>query len=433
MDCYQIHETVIRDVVDVLTDVHDSVENNGGVKGIFSRSTSFKSISSASSNMVLVFPVAVSRSVNIENAAMVTKAIERKAVSMLQILFSAINIADTKNAMEYVGKFHNNLKIDGDLTVDGFMDAMDKFIVSQESNVEFIYNKELYEMIKEDMKNLNNVLPENISETSINNFKIAPQSRYGEIAVVREAKGDKSPAEIQNQMTQSYKNVNDVFKSQIIDSDIKKANELIPTTMIVNFVQVYEDTPINGSFLIGVKAKMYPVDSEDIINRIKLKNKDNNGFQKFIRATTREISFFKDFVFAIDQAKLDALSQSRKGSSNPLWKVLERRALKGKIRRTLGQINDASAITTLVVSQEEVEYLKKYENINIEDPKVIRGIMESYGFMCVCIVDESLEVSKFIFDTDEDVYEHLAFASLEREASDNTTKKLINLMSKANK
>ncbi|MCK9198052.1 MAG: hypothetical protein M0P49_00420 [Bacilli bacterium] len=430
MDCYQIHETVIRDVVDVLVDVSKSVEL-GGIDGIRNRGKSFKSISAASSNLTLVFPVITSKNISIENASMITKAVERKAASMLQILFSAICISDSDNAVDYVKQFHQNLKLDSDVTVDAFMDAMDKFIIQNESNTNFTYDKELYTAIREDMKNISYVLPDNISESGINAFSVYPQYKFGSSSIVKETKND-SYEDAKN-ISSAIKNVNDMFKNQIVSSDVNKANELVPTTMIINFVSMSGETSIPITCIIGIKAKMYPIDSEDIINRIIIKNQDNNGFQKFIRASTREISFFKDFIFAIDRAKLDALSSSKKGSSSKLWKVLERRALKGKIRRTLGQINDATSITTLVVSQEEVEYLKKSENINIENPKVIRGIMESYGLMSFVIVDESMEVAKFIFDTGEDIYENLAFNYLEREASDNSYKKVINLMTKMNR
>ncbi len=463
MDCYQIHETVIRDVVDILVDVSKSVELGGGIDGIKNRGKSFKSISAASSNLTLVFPVIVSKNINIENAAMITKAIERKATSMLQILFSAISVSDSKDAIEYVKQFHQNLKLDSDVTVDTFIDAMDKFIIQNESNDNFIYDKELYAAIREDMKNINYVLPDNISESGINNFSMYPQYKFGSSRIIkeitedekeakraeREAKRDEMEAnrdrreanknlrdsissiyDIAKKNTEIAKNNQDRFRNQIVDSDVKKANELVPTTMIINFVSMNSGIAIPTSCVIGIKAKLYPIDSEDIINRIIIKNQDNNGFQKFIRASTREISFFKDFIFAIDRAKMDALSSSKRGSSSKLWKVLERRALKGKVRRTLGQINDATSITTLVVSQEEVEYLKKSENINVENPKVIRGIMESYGLMSFVIVDESMEVAKFIFDTGEDIYENLAFSSLEREANDSSYKKVINLMTK---
>lgn len=459
MNCDVIHETVLRDIMDI---VHD-VKNADELKGIRGRGNSFKSIANASSNLTLVFPVVVSKNVGIENAAMVVKAMERKAVSMLQMLFSAMSITDNDNGIDYLSKFHTNLKIDDKITVDGFIDAMDKFVLSNESVT--ISDIEMYEKAKQDLKNLDFVLPENVNEVSLNDFKV--ENFFGEEAIVLEAirrpgsskpnvNVNVEPATINTNFNptintppvnvnvstgggnragfsggRTLKDEQEYFKNQILDSDVKKANELMPTMMTVNFVTTNDTMePVSTHMVIGVKAKMYAVDSTDMLNRIILKNQDKNGLLKLIKATTREISFVRDFLLAIDKAKIDALSQSKRGSSSKLWKILERRALKSKVRRNLGMVNDASAITTMVITQEEVEYLKKTESINIENPAVIRPIMESYNLMGFCIIDETIEVCKFIFDTGDDIYESVSFGHLERETKDGGYKKVINMMTK---
>ena len=449
MNCNMIHETVISDIADVIYDVKNAEELKG-----FMNKKSFRSVAQASSNLTLVFPIITSKNMSIDNAAMVSKAMERKAVSMLQMLFSAISISAVDNGIEYISNFHTNLKIDDKISIDGFIDALDKFVVNNESVQ--ISNMELYEKAKQDLKNLNYTLPDSLNETSLNEYKVYPQAYFGEPVVVKEAKdknkknddndGDRTITINKNNTNTSYsytsKEMNDldrlnaikvkhdIVRNQLIDSDVKKANELVPTMMIVNFISTAADEPIENQLVVGVKAKIYPVDSVDLLNRIKIKNHDKNGMLKFIRATTREISFVKDFIFAIDKAKVDALSQSKRGSSSKLWKILERRAVKSKFRRTLGQTNDASAISTIVLTQEEVEYLKKTENIDIENPGVIRPIMEAYNLMGVCIVDESMEVAKFIFDTGDDIYESLSFNHLERENNNGLDRKVINLMTK---
>lgn len=437
MNCNMIHETVIRDIADVIYDVKNAEELKG-----FMNKRSFRSVAQASSNLTLVFPIITSKNMSIDNAAMIAKAMERKAVSMLQMLFSAISISAVDNGIEYISNFHTNLKIDDKISIDGFIDALDKFVVNNES-VE-ISDIELYEKAKQDLRNLNYFLPDSLNETSLNEYKVYPQSYFGEPVIIREAEKVKAniivkdikrtehgPKEM-NELDKlnAIKVKHDIVRNQLVDSDVKKANELVPTMMIVNFVSTNFDEPIENQVVVGVKAKIYPVDSVDLLNRIKIKNHDKNGMLKFIRATTREISFLKDFMFAIDKAKVDALSQSKRGSSSKLWKILERRAVKSKFRRTLGQTNDASAISTLVLTQEEVEYLKKTENIDIENPGVIRPIMESYNLMGVCIVDESMEVAKFIFDTGDDIYESLSFNHLERENNNGLDRKVINLMTK---
>lgn len=418
--CKCIHETVLRDIVDIVTDIKDSDELFQGFKS----NKSFKSIASASSNLTLVFPVIVSRNTQIENASMVVKAIERKAVSMLQILFSALSISNSDDGMEFIKKFHTNLKIDDVPSVDQFIDAMDS-LVKESAGAKFIDPK-IVNKIKNDMQNINYFLPDSINECSLNDYSVV--NTYSGKKAIKETQYHKQG--INEERNSRLKDYTNYLDKQLLDNDVKKSNELVPTSMIVNFI--YDDgtdaNAIETQIVIGVKAKMYPVDSEDIINRLVLKNKDRNKLIDFVRSTTREISFVKDFLLAIDRCKMDALSLSNKGSSSKLWKILERRALRSKVRRAIGQVNDASAITTLVITQEEVEYIKKNENINLEKPNIIRPIMESLNFMGVCIIDESSEKAKFIFDTGDDIYETLSFRSLEREGENTNYKKIINLM-----
>lgn len=425
-----IHETVIRDIIDVINDVRKSEV----IKGMRAND-SFKSISHASDALTLVFPVLTSRNISIENATMVAKAVERKAVSMLQMLFSAINVNNTNNGLDYIRKFHTNLQLDDKITVDNFMRLMDDLVVQAAEENATISKPEFlrkYELLKEDFKhNINYILPEAMNEISLDEYKLIYSTNTGEQSVIHEAPPiDVDYDDLMDIDYKGSKNHVDILRNQLMDSDVKKANELVPTIMIVNFVSNVDDCPIQNRLVIGVKAKVYPIDSKDIIERLYSKNVDNNGFLKFVRATTREISFVRDFLFAIDKAKIDALSQSRRGSSSKLWKILERRSLKSKVRRSLGQPNDASAISTLVISQEEVEYLKKTYNVHVDNPRVIRPIMEAYNLMSVCIVDELDEVANFIYDTGNDIYERVSFRSLERESSDNDFRKMITLMTK---
>ena len=415
----QIHETVLRDIIDIMTDVKDNDE----IQIFMNKNKVYKSVASASNDLVLVFPVVCSRAVHIENASMVTKAIERKAASMLQMLFSAYQMTDADNAVDFIHKFHTNVNFGGNnMTVDSFIDTIDKIAQMDESGIECI-NPNLVQAIKEELKDMYTVLPDSVNETAITSYRVMPETARMPARVIQEAPSRTVP--------QIIKDINDGFKNQLLATDVKKANELVPTTMIVNFVTTKGDVPVKTSgVIIGVKAKLYPVDSQDLINHVKSKVADTNWLNTLIRASTKEISFWKDFVFAIDKAKIDALSNSRRGSASKMWKVLERRALKSRIRRGTSTINDATAITSLVLTQEEVEYLKKMENINLEEPRVFRALLESYNLMSIVIVDEAMEVCKFVFDTGDDTYETIGFNLLEREASDNSYKKIVNLMTK---
>ena len=460
-DCRQLHETVVKDIVDVIGDIKDFDQidwiNNKNSTG---------SIAKRASNLVLVFPVIVSNALSMETAMIINKAIERKCCSLLQILFSSMQFANSDNLIDYLRKFHTNLDLKSGMDLDEFLDIIDKMV--DEGTV--IVNKEMYEAIKEDMHNIDYHLSTDFNPISINDYKIV-NNYFGESSVVCEAnsrnlntgiyddkdliaamnrsinkrvdksiaKGFKKGITVNNNnnigkadRNMSAKDATDYFSKQLLDNDIKKANELMPTTMVVNFISTSDDgrnsERVTG--VIGVKAKMYPVDSMDICNRLSSKIKDRNGLFNLVRASTREISFFKDLAFAIDKAKLDAVYMASDSNNARMFKVLERRAANNKFSRLIKK-NDASAITSLVLSQYEVEYLKQM-NINMEKSYNARSILEAYNLMDIVIADESLEIAKFIFDDGDGVYEALTFDALEKQSNDNTYKKVVNLVSKIN-
>ena len=453
-NCKQLHETVVRDIVDIITSAKDFDQ----IKWINNKNNT-GSIAKRASNLVLVFPVMVSNSLNIQTAMIVSKAIERKCCSLLQILFSSMQITNADNLQDYIKQFHTNLDLKDHMDLDEFFGVMDS-LVDEEA---IIVDKDMYESIKEDMHNINFHLEGELNPHSINDYKVV-NNAFGESSIMLErthtyqAMGDNktisfsgNKVNLGGSTTNNYyapsggggrnddplhpgmRDQNDYFAHQLLDNDIKKANELMPTTMIVNFISRDEgvNDVIRMSGVIGVKAKLYPVDSMDICNRLSSKVKDKNGLFNLIRASTREISFFKDLAFAIDKAKMDAMYMASDSNNAKMFKVLERRAAKNKFSRLIKK-NDASPITSLVISQYEVDYLKQL-NIDMEKSFNARSILEGYNLMDIVVADESMEIAKFLFDDGDGVYEAITFDALEKQANDSTYKKVVNLVSKINR
>ena len=423
-----LHETVLKDITDLLTGAADVVNTS------LSPKRNYRSIASVSEKMTLVFPVFVSSNIRITDATMVSKAIERKCVTMLQMLFAAISITDTDNVIDFIARFHGNLHGE-EVDIDTLMDAVSEAV---NEGAIVVSDKEMYDCVMEDMKNINFTLPDAINETSLNDYRVN-HNRYGSCSIyLSENEADKRHRKkIYSDMSdldraKSMKTIMDAERDRVFSTDIKKANELVPTMMVINIYHKETKLPITA--VIGIKAKLYPLNSEDIIDHLVSKNKDNNGFLNLIKATTREISFWRDFVFAVDKAKIDAVSSSKRGSASKVWKVLERRALIHRLKRALGRITpvnmDSAAISTVVVSQEDVEQIKKNYNIDIERPATIRPIMDDYSLMGFAIVDPTLETVKFIFDTGDDNYETMSYNALERESNDSNYKRVINLLSR---
>ena len=436
-DSMMIHETVLGSVMSALSDLKKLADNetfaniadkNYRRKNPLLGSTS---ISKAVSNMTLVFPVICSRGIDIEHSSMVCKALERNAVSMLQRLFAAMQISDERDLMSYVGQFHNNIS-SGVASLDDIYN-----LIVNDSAIEEVTSADIH-AARQDMYNINYQMASSINERSLNDFVVREGAATVRFTGSRNRNNDITPAgpyvSVPNDYTNNLKNTADYFSKQVVDSDYKKANELVPTLMSVNFKVINKDgTAITSydSALIGVKAKLYPVSSNDVVQHIADKVSGRNWITNFFRATTREISFLKDFILAVDKAKGDALALSAKNpTADRMWKVLERRAKDSKFRRLMMSNNNAAAISTLCVSQEEVEYLRKNNNIDLESLRVVRGLFESLNLMCICIVDETLEVAKFVYDEAELMWETLSFNHLEREASDNAYKKVVNMMTK---
>ena len=418
-DCHVLHETIIKDALDLFdtirdTDVEDIIDSSKR------KPYSKTSLAKLTDNLVCVFPVMVSSSLSIDSAVMIMKAIERKAAVMLQLLFSAYQVQNSDNIVEILSKFHSNIKLNEKIGVDDVINVMDHI---SESVQDVKVDQNVLRSIREDMRNIQFYFEESVNPRSLNDIGISRNPVSREVVVEDDRRG-RNPYRASS--------TQDVAKS-FAANDIKKANELMPTTLTVNYVYKDEKTnttvPVEGT-VIGVKARLIPVSSNDITNHIISKVEDKNWLLQLLRATTRETSFVKDFLLAIDKAKVDALSHSRQGSSNPMWKVLERRAMGSKLKRLIGSNNSYMAITTLCVSQEDVDYVKKEYNIDFEDPSNIDPLFSNLNLMCVCIVDEALEVAKFMFDTGDGNWENYSFTSLEREDKDNTYKKVVNLMTK---
>ena len=527
-ECKTLHETSFGDILKRLIRAAGDTyldklgfDDVNGIKDTFSKNSNRKntfsstSLARMTSNLVLVFPVMISRNISYDTAIMISKAIERKGIQMVQMVFAANQVTNQNitDVISYISRFHRNIKTGDPLkwNVDDFMTAVNKFSEAVISPTD----AKALKAIREDMKNIEFYLESNINSKGLDSFSVSnyadgtfkikesyggvmgqPTYTYAKNRREQEkhnldmdyhAKGiDNTQVnydKYKNQVTQNrfdrrmkekeYKyNVNrdkrnfaygkekdnrdfaqrerefkhkqymdfskygkdqtEMFSKQLLDNDIKKANELMASTIAVNFTVMNDagdPVKVEGA-VIGVKARLIPVESNDIITHLLIKTNDTRWMLNFFRATTRETSFARDFLFGIDNAKMEALSRSKRGSSNPLWKVLERRSLKSRAKRWNAKNNDAMAITTLIVSQDEIDFIRKENNLNFEDFNLTSNILENYNLLCFGIVDENLEIAKFLFDTGEAMWENYPFRALEKENKNDDYKKIINLMSK---
>lgn len=435
-----ITETVLKDIVDIISDVKDFDQFDSYLEKI-RHGRSYKSVASGSSALTLVFPCLGSNSLSLNSLASINKANETKAVEMLQLLFASIQMTRSTDVRNYISRFHSN--IDDKLTVDNVLDSIERIIDLTESvDEKYIEEKmssgEIELICRQDYKNIQSGgVVDEYNLDSIDFYRI--KESYNDYDIIKEA------PQITALNTKTTLDMVKIYKDKI-DGDVKsmptinnkeviKQNDIVGTQIMVTVNYIGSaGVSIPLTFLVVVKSKLYILDTNDIINKLVEKTRDKNLFSKIIKLYSGEISFFKDFVFAIDKAKSDALSQSSLNpTSSKLWRILERRSTKSKFHRALNTKNSAMAISTLVISKEEVEHIKRFHNIDLERSSVARMIMESYNLLCFVIADEVNETASFLYDTGDDEFETITFAGLEKEVREGPYRKSLQLMISSNK
>ena len=444
---------------DLITDVLDVADNSEIGKFISKKNPSIKSITRANKDLTMTFPVMVSNTVDPASAQLVSRALERKFVTLTQMLLSAISITSSKDAIDHLKNVHSNLDLSSLFDVDDYL------AISQEATANHIFDaaevKAVYETFRQErlrakpLSHLHEFLSKdvtdaiarqprvagNIANRKFNDLSDEDKARamnyYGSDTVTRNKALEKQNKSLTQQLkdieraNSKLSNSNSNLQSHLDDirnnsraglvklgkdQDYKKTNELQPTLLQIQFISTNDNNdPITVDAYVGIKTKIYCVDSADIANHIVSKRSYNFSLYNLIKATSGEIEFWRDFVFAIKKAKIDAVSNTHRGSSSKLWKVLERRALASKINRFMSARNDATAITTLMVSAYDVEMLRKMEDIDISDSRVARKLMDDYNLVGIVIVDDSTESAKIIFDTGDDEYEPYTFKTLKRD------------------
>ena len=398
-----IQESILSDIINVYDNVTaddfslDKLlpTQAGGYK-------SFKSINSATKDLVLTFPVMFSRNMELATAELIAKALETKYANLVKMLLTAMAITNATDAIDYVKNIHSNMQFNDGIDVDDYLTINNK--LAKESGAMTMFTpgiKAVYENYKHSLKHslplTNTIITE--ADTKRNDAKSG------------KSKDDKPGSVTWNQ------------------DKLDKANQQIPLMMKVNFISKATGRPITTSAYLGIKCKLFDVSGLDIVQRIVSKNSSAISLFNFIRATSQEIGFWRDFVFALSKAKVDAISNARNGSSSKMWKALEQRATKSKLNQFFRQKNDATAITSLLVTTDEVEELKKNNDIDLSRSNVARKIMSDYNLLCIGIVDETTESVALIFDTGDDEYELVRFKSLKKD-KDMDAKQIVNLLTK---
>ena len=417
-DLYKIaHATNVPDFDDLDEYLDDDLELSKV------KSYNYDSIAKQAKDGVMQFPFICTRSLSLETVQMLTKASERNFASLLQVVFNMNQITDTSNPADYIRKFHRNIND----SINGPRDA-----------VTFVFNSEIPDAMRRDIMRKvceGNIVFSDMFEMKTLNEKYMPKDYKMMIALEargghgHKGKGKKNATIKKNNYNTSFNvhggggsrnNRNDPPKSSFvptnlfIDSDVRKANEMQPTLM---HVRILHERPTSDKseyvdFIVGVKATIHPIASEDMIDHMVAILQDRGKLFDFIRWTTGEISLFKDLIFNVDAIK-DEIKGVRTGKSSKWWTILKQIKAKRKMNHwTMREPILPNA--SLIVSMEEVDYIKANYGFDILEDETGKKILNALNIISFSVVDTASEVVHTMTDGDSS-YTINTFKGLEKD------------------
>ena len=427
---------VLKDLLDTFRDIdiHGSVDD-------YLKKKKYSSIAKQSQEGTLQFPVIVSKSLDIENLQTVTRALERQYSSFTQIVLTmnpVLNIVTEKNLANYLRKFHQNSDSKTDLNdaTNFFVDIdnlKENYLVLSDEHgtmavltgiFEGCSTKQIVEANKGQLK----VIVESLKMDLLNN-KFIPNNQ----AIYKFTNKNLSSFHNKNILLEVRKNDSDNFNlpnKVLTDNDVKKSNELVPTILHLRLKLIDKKGDNHGThdYLIGIKAVIHPVSSDEMINNVVGACRNNNGLFDFIRWTSGEINFIKDFILNVKEIKDDV--KNRGSGSSSWWITLKRRKALSKVKNTLLLGNQLLPNTTLVLSMQEVELIKATYGYDLMNINFVDKIMSTYFLLGFVVVDTSSQLVHFLFDG-QNSYQTTTFIGLERESGSDEKKfkemlKLIN-------
>lgn len=444
---------ILRDIIDTVKDV-SSIASDSKLR--HKRTTS---LSKTSLEGTLQFPVLVSKSLDIETLQMVSKGLERQYASFVQIALSmnpTLDLSTDRDAIGYLRRFHQNTNVRmgaEDITNAGFDLLKENYAgYSDELNQVLLFaavyegstarlvasNKEQLESILEHVRHdvLNDkFIPRNgtymFANSSMAKYhnvleakgtnpqpkRSVPDQRKGAVKASEDPYVQSPSQRAQDEGTiQRERKAFELPNNMLKDNDARKANELVPTTMHVRTILLDREGKSQGTmdFMIGIKATMHPIVSDEIVHNVVNGIQNKQKFFNFVRWTSGEIGFFKDFLFNIKGIKDDVVNRS--AGASPWWITLKRRRTLSRVGQALMNRHQILPNASIVMSMEEVNFIKSEYGYDLLQPSVVDKIMSEYFLLGFAVVDNSTQIAHFLFDGQEE-FQSVTFSALEREKS----------------
>ena len=427
---------ILNDISEVVKSVSTLVRTNSSAM-----KKNNDSLAKKAKEGILQFPAICSNSLDADTLSMASKALERNYATFAQIVYTMNCVAqvdEIKGVGDFINKFHTNIGNTGTIDVLNLAlkEALEDYsqteldgmvletILCKGSTNTIIHENSIN--LKEYMSGFNlDVLNDLFIRADIRKEIIEENiaynknhRKYGDILL--EAEDEKNP------------NLNRVvIPSKVLDNnELKKANELVPTTLTlkINFMDKNGNLAGERTFNIGVKVTLHPASSEEIINN--LCSARDTGFFKFIRWTTGELSLVKDVLLNLNEIKLDVVNKT--AGKSGWFSTFKRLKAKSTILSKFSKgAQGFHPLGTIIISMDEAEIIKNKSGLDLTRVSDVKKVMDKFMLLGFVILDPATQTAMFIFDDSPD-FEMQPFSGLKREGNGSNTdlKELLKVMNR---
>lgn len=427
---------ILNDISEVVKSVSTLVRTNSSAM-----KKNNDSLAKKAKEGILQFPAICSNSLDADTLSMASKALERNYATFAQIVYTMNCVAqvdEIKGVGDFINKFHTNIGNTGTIDVLNLAlkEALEDYsqteldgmvletILCKGSTNTIIHENSIN--LKEYMSGFNldvlndlfipaDIRKEIIEENIAYNKN---HRKYGDILL--EAEDEKNP------------NLNKIsIPSKVLDNnELKKANELVPTTLTlrINFMDKNGNLAGERTFNIGVKVTLHPASSEEIINN--LCSARDTGFFKFIRWTTGELSLVKDVLLNLNEIKLDVVNKT--AGKSGWFSTFKRLKAKSTILSKFSKgAQGFHPLGTIIISMDEAEIIKNKSGLDLTRVSDVKKVMDKFMLLGFVILDPATQTAMFIFDDSPD-FEMQPFSGLKREGNGSNTdlKELLKVMNR---
>ena len=427
---------ILNDISEVVKSVSTLVRTNSSAM-----KKNNDSLAKKAKEGILQFPAICSNSLDADTLSMASKALERNYATFAQIVYTMNCVAqvdEIKGVGDFINKFHTNIGNTGTIDVLNLAlkEALEDYsqteldgmvletILCKGSTNTIIHENSIN--LKEYMSGFNlDVLNDLFMPADIRKEIIEENiaynknhRKYGDILL--EAEDEKNP------------NLNRiVIPSKVLNNnELKKANELVPTTLTlkINFMDKNGNLAGERTFNIGVKVTLHPASSEEIINN--LCSARDTGFFKFIRWTTGELSLVKDVLLNLNEIKLDVVNKT--AGKSGWFSTFKRLKAKSTILSKFSKgAQGFHPLGTIIISMDEAEIIKNKSGLDLTRVSDVKKVMDKFMLLGFVILDPATQTAMFIFDDSPD-FEMQPFSGLKREGNGSNTdlKELLKVMNR---